>query len=262
MRQRKRKHALTGPREEWLYGRQAVREALKARRRDLFGLHVREGHGIDERDEAMSALIASAGVNVSFEDARWFERTLGSVHHQNMALRTGPYPYRDFKELLSEIEAGDEPGFWLLLDHVQDPQNLGSLIRTADAVGVHGLLLPKDRAAGVTPAAVRASAGASEHVAVCRVVNIVQSMETLKKAQVWLTGLEATPDAKLYTELDYACATGLVLGGEGRGLSRLARERCDWLARLPMFGKVESLNAGVAGAIAMYEVARQRAQPD
>ena len=254
MRHKRNKAGSRDRGEDWLYGRQSVREALRSGRRALFALHARAQHG----DETLESLAADAEIPVAHEEARWFERTLGTVHHQGVALRAGPYPYRDFKDLISEMQSREQPGFWLLLDHIQDPQNLGSILRTAEAAGVHGVVLPKDRAAAVTPAVVRASAGASEHVAICRVSNIVQAMETLKKSGVWITGLHADAEAKLYTEIDFRDACGVVLGSEGRGLSRLVRERCDWLAHLPMLGLVDSLNAGAAGAIVMYEVARQR----
>jgi 23S rRNA (guanosine2251-2'-O)-methyltransferase len=148
--------------------------------------------------------------------------------------------------------------FLLLLDHVQDPQNLGSLLRTAEAAGVHGVIIPGRRAAGVTPAAVRASAGAAEHVRVALVANLVQAMRQLKAEGVWIAGLEAAPDAQLYTKAALSGPLGLVIGSEGQGLARLVRETCDFLIRLPMLGRVESLNAGVAGAIALYEARRQR----
>jgi 23S rRNA (guanosine2251-2'-O)-methyltransferase len=243
---------------DWIYGRQAVREALKAARRELFELHLRGTLHKSDAHEHDLALAANCGVNVLEEGPDWFEKNLGDVRHQGVALRAGPYVYRDFRALLDETMAGTEPPFWLLLDHVQDPQNLGSLLRSAEAAGVQGVLLPKDRAAGITSAVARASAGACEHMAVCRVANLAQGMETLKKAVVWLTGLERDATARPYTEIDFRMPTGLVLGSEGGGLSRLIRERCDWLAHLPMRGRVSSLNVGAAGAVAMYEVERQR----
>jgi 23S rRNA (guanosine2251-2'-O)-methyltransferase len=191
-------------------------------------------------------------------DRKELEKLSGEVNHQGLAAEVSAYPYVALEDVLGAAqEAGTSP-FLLLLDHIQDPQNLGSLLRSAEAVGVHGVVIPERRAAGVTPAAVRASAGAAEHVRVAQVSNLVQAMRWLKEAGVWLAGLEVTPSAQLYTQADLHGPLGLVVGGEGEGLARLVRERCDFLIRLPMWGQVESLNAGVAGGIALYEAQRQR----
>ena len=197
--------------------------------------------------------------------SRWWtgenlDKLGGEVNHQGLAAEVSGYPYVDLEALLEAVQQSGEPPFLLLLDHVQDPQNLGSLLRTAEAAGVHGVVIPERRAAGVTPAAVRASAGAAEHVRVAQVTNLVRAMEWLKAEGVWLAGLEALPGAQLYTQADLRGPLGLVVGSEGQGLARLVRETCDFLIRLPMHGQVESLNAGVAGAIALYEVRRQRGQ--
>jgi 23S rRNA (guanosine2251-2'-O)-methyltransferase len=144
------------------------------------------------------------------------------------------------------------------LDHIQDPQNLGSLLRTAECMGVDLVAIPADRAAGVTPAVVRASSGASEHLNVCRVVNLARSMRSMKELGVWFYGMEAIESAKCLIETDFSGGVGLVIGSEGEGLGRLIRETCDHLVRIPMEGKTGSLNAGTAGAMVMYEVRRQK----
>jgi 23S rRNA (guanosine2251-2'-O)-methyltransferase len=189
---------------------------------------------------------------------RELEKSGGEVNHQGLAAEVSGYPYLDLADLLDAAKSSGESPFLLLLDHLQDPQNLGSLLRTAEAVGVHGVVLPHRRAAPVTPAAVRASAGAAEHAHVAQVANLVRAMESLKAAGVWLAGLEALPDAQLYTQANLDGSLGLVIGSEGQGVARLVRERCDFLIRLPMYGQVESLNAAVAGAVALYEARRQR----
>ena len=148
----------------------------------------------------------------------------------------------------------------IILDHLEDPQNVGSILRTACAIGATGVVIPEDRGSGVTPAAVRASAGASEHLNVARVVNLVRAMKQLKDANVWITGLDWGKDAKPYTEIDFKGRAGLVIGAEGTGISRLVRETCDFIAVLPMRGEIESLNAGVAAAICMYEMIREGKQ--
>ena len=146
----------------------------------------------------------------------------------------------------------------MVFDHLEDPQNVGSILRTACAAGVTGVIIPADRSCGITPAAVRASAGGSEHIRVSRVVNIVRAMESLKEAGVWMTGLDFGEGAKPYTSIDFRGKAGLVVGAEGSGLSRLVRSTCDFVAELPMPGGFESLNAGVAAGIALYEILRQR----
>jgi 23S rRNA (guanosine2251-2'-O)-methyltransferase len=148
----------------------------------------------------------------------------------------------------------------MLLDHLEDPQNFGSLLRTADAAGVDGVLIPADRAVGVTPAVVRASAGASEHMRVAVVVNLARAMQALQEQGFSLVGLDLAEASVPYTQADLGGALGLVIGGEGRGLGRLVRENCDRLIRIPMLGGVASLNASVAGAVALYEALRQREQ--
>ena len=179
------------------------------------------------------------------------------MHHQGVAAKTTGYPYVGFNEILRDVES-DENALVVILDHLEDPQNVGSILRTACAVGATGVIIPEDRASGVTPAAVRASAGGAEHVNVAHVVNIVRAIEDLKEAGAWMTGLDKCYGARDYTTVDFKGRVVLVVGAEGKGLSRLVREKCDFIAQLPMPGGFESLNAGVAAAVAMYEVLRQR----
>ncbi len=150
-----------------------------------------------------------------------------------------------------------EPGFLLILDEVEDPHNLGALIRTAECAGVHGVIVPKHRSASVTSTVVKTSAGATEYMAIAEVTNIAVTLEELKKEGYWIVGLDGTSE-KSFTEVDYTTPVGLVIGNEGKGIRRLVRERCDHLVRIPLYGHIESLNASVAGALAMYEVARRR----
>jgi 23S rRNA (guanosine2251-2'-O)-methyltransferase len=243
---------------EILYGRQPVRETLRAGRRHVFKLLLAHGlHPSGVVDEILS-LAEKARVPAQEVDRRELDKLGGEVNHQGLAAEVSGYPYVDPVTVLEIARQAGEPAFLLILDHVQDPQNLGSLLRTADAVGIHGIVIPGRRAADVTPAAVRASAGAAEHVCVAQVTNLVQAMEQLKTEGVWLAGLEARPGAQLYSEASLTGPLGLVVGSEGQGLARLVRETCDFLIYLPMRGQVESLNAGVAGSIALYEVRRQR----
>ena len=243
---------------EILYGRQPVRETLRARRRQVFKLVQAQGIKQAGIIGQILSLAEQAGIPVQTVDRRELDKLGGEVNHQGLAVEVSGYPYVDLAEPLEAARQSNVPPFLLLLDHIQDPQNLGSLLRTAEAAGVHGVVIPGRRAAGVTPAAVRASAGAAEQVRVAQVTNLVRAMENLKAEGVWMAGLETAPGAQLYTEADLGGPLGLVVGSEGRGLSRLVLERCDYLIRLPMLGQVESLNAAVAGAITLYEARRQR----
>lgn len=243
---------------EILYGRQPVREALRAGRRQIHKLLLAAGLKHTGIVGEVLALAREAGVLWQEVDRHELDRLGDSANHQGVAAEASGYPYIALPDLLEAARGANEPPFLLLLDHLQDPQNLGSLLRSAEAAGVHGVVIPERRAAGVTPAAVRASAGAAEHVQVAVVANLVQAMKSLQGEGLWLTGLEAMPEALLYTQADLSGPLGLVVGSEGQGLARLVRERCDFLIRLPLYGQVGSLNAAVAGAIALYEARRQR----
>jgi 23S rRNA (guanosine2251-2'-O)-methyltransferase len=243
---------------EILYGRQPVHEVLRAGRRQVFKILLAKGVRQAEVVTQILTLAEQAHVSVQATEQRDLDKFGGEVNHQGLAAEVAGYPYADLASLLAIARQAEDPPFLLLLDHVQDPQNLGSLLRSAEAVGVHGVVIPARRAASVTPAAVRASAGAAEHIRVAQVPNLVQAMESLKSNGIWLAGLEALPEARLYSQADLTGPVGLIVGSEGRGLARLIRETCDFLIRLPMRGQVGSLNAAIAGAIALYEVCRQR----
>ena len=245
-------------RDEWLYGRRPVLEVLRAARREIHEILVPPVLDATAEWEELVARAHERGIDCKPASREQLERFCGGGNHQGVAMRVGPYPYADIEDALDAGRAGGE-ALYLILDHLEDPQNVGSLLRTADAAGVTAVILPEDRASAVTPAAVRASAGASEHLMVVRTVNIVRALEALKREGVWLTGLDMDgPNARPYTEIDFRGPAGIVVGAEGNGLSRLARETCDFIAQLPMRGGVSSLNAAVAGAIALYEVVRQR----
>ena len=252
-----------GPRElvtggEWIYGRNPVEEALAAARRTASEIVLPpEFPDEDEqlrriRDEARSRRIV-----IRTMERDQLDRLTRFGHHQGIALKTTGYPYVGIEDIVSDA-AEDENSLVIILDHLEDPQNVGSILRTACAVGATGVVIPEDRACGITPAAVRASAGGAEHLKVARVVNIVRALQELKDAGLWLTGLDWGEDARPYTKIDFRGRVGLVVGAEGSGISRLVRENCDFIAELPMPGGFESLNAGVAAAVTMYEILRQR----
>jgi 23S rRNA (guanosine2251-2'-O)-methyltransferase len=252
-----------GPRElvtggEWVYGRNPVEEALAAGRRTAMEIILPPASpDEDEQLKVIRAEAASRRLVIRTAERAQLDKLTRFGNHQGVALKTTGYPYVGFEELVEEVE-NDENALVIVLDHLEDPQNVGSILRTACAVGATGVVIPEDRACGITPAAVRASAGGAEHIKVAHVVNLPRAMDALKKAGVWLTGLDWGDDAKNYTDIDFKGRVGLVIGAEGRGISRLVRENCDFIAELPMPGGFESLNAGVAAAVAMYEVVRQR----
>jgi 23S rRNA (guanosine2251-2'-O)-methyltransferase len=243
---------------EILYGRQPVRETLRARRRQIFRLFLAHGLRPTGIVSDILSLAQRKSISIQTVERRELVKLGGEVNHQGLAAEVSGYPYLELTALLDPPRQAGTPPFLLLLDHIQDPQNLGSLLRTAEAAGVHGVVIPGRRAASVTPAAVRASAGAAEHVRVAQVANLVRAMERLKADGMWFAGLEAGSNTQPYTQADLSGPLGLVIGSEGKGLARLVRETCDFLIRLPMDGQVESLNAAVAGGIALYEARRQR----
>ncbi len=255
-----------GPRElvsggEWLYGRNPVVEALRAGRREFHEMALPPACRDEPDDIASLRLTAQKRhIMVRTMDRDGLDRLVRGGHHQGVALKVGGYPYVDFEEILGDVE-GRESAIVVALDHLEDPQNVGSILRTACAAGVAGVIIPEDRSVGVTPAAVRASAGAAEHLKVARVVNLPRAMKALQERNVWFTGLDWGDDARPYTQIDFRGRAGLVVGAEGDGLSRLVRETCDFIAELPMPGGFESLNAAVAAGVAMYEILRQQARP-
>jgi 23S rRNA (guanosine2251-2'-O)-methyltransferase len=240
-----------------LYGRRPVYEALRAGRRRIYGLALAEG--VQETGGVVAQIVSlaqAAGVPLTRSSRQELDRVAPA--HQGVVVEAAPYPYADLDDILAFAADRSEPPLLVLLDLLQDPQNFGSLLRTSEAVGVHGVIIPQRRAVGVTPAVVSASAGAVEHLRVAQVTNLARVIEELKRHELWVAGLEVTPEAQLYHQVDLRGPLALVVGGEGSGMRRLVREKCDFLLRLPMHGRVASLNAAVAGSIALYEVERQR----
>jgi len=177
--------------------------------------------------------------------------------HQGIVAIAAGYSYVSLDEVLQRAEEVDEQPFLLILDELEDPHNLGAILRTADATGAHGVIIPKRRAVGLTETVAKASAGAVEHVPVVRVTNIARTIDTLKDKHIWVVGT-AEDGSKDYRTLDGETAIAIVIGNEGRGMSRLVKEKCDWLVHIPMQGAIPSLNASVASSILMYEIYRKR----
>lgn len=241
---------------EFLYGRHAARECFRARRRHIHKLILAQGVQDSELIVELQQLARSLGVPVQRVARSELDRR--GAGHQGVLLEVGRYPTVALDELIGRAQRSGEAPFLFAPDHIEDPQNLGAMLRTAEAVGVHGVVMARRRAAGITPAVVSASAGAAEHVWVSVVPNLAQALQALKAAGLWLVGLEAAPAARPYHEVDLDLPLVLVVGSEGRGLSRLVADRCDFLIKFPMRGQVGSLNASVAAALALYEVWRAR----
>ena len=235
--------------KEWIYGRNAVYETLRAGRRRTYRIKIAEGIQISAHLDQAQQLAAKKKLPTEKVSRRELDGL--AEGHQGVALQADEYPYLHFTDLLEKAKSSSTQPFFLLLDTLQDPQNLGTLLRTAEAVGVHGVILPQRRTATVTPAVVNASSGASEHLFIAQ-HNLAQAIEELKRANVWVIGLEGGDAAQPVDRVRLDGAIALVVGSEGEGMRRLVRESCDVLLRLPMVGKVESLNAAVAGSIALY----------
>lgn len=243
---------------ETLYGRNAVYESLRAGRREFYRLLLADTVRATEIVADTLTLAERAGVPVERVPRRHLD-WMGEANHQGVALEASEYPYADLDDILAESARRAEPPFLLLLDLLQDPQNVGSLLRTAEAVGIHGVILQQRRAVGITPAVVHTSAGAVEHLWIAQVANLPETIERLKARDIWVLGLEAARGAQRYDQADLAGPLALVIGSEGEGLRRLVRERCDRMVQLPMVGNVPSLNAAIAGSVVLYEAWRQRA---
>jgi 23S rRNA (guanosine2251-2'-O)-methyltransferase len=239
-----------------IYSRHAVRECLRAKRRAVQKLWLAEGNDDAPilRDIQQLAQAARVPIATTKRDAL----NAVSQHHQGVVLDAGAYPYVDLDTILARAAERAEPPFVLVLDAIQDTQNFGALIRTAEAVGVHGVVIPERRSAGVTPAVANASSGASEHMLIAQVVNLTRAVEVLKKCDVWVSALDGGSDAQPLFKADLKGPLAIVVGSEGEGVHRLVRETCDFVLSLPMLGRIESLNAAMAGSVALYEALRQR----
>ncbi|GAB3069435.1 23S rRNA (guanosine(2251)-2'-O)-methyltransferase RlmB [Virgibacillus ainsalahensis] len=183
---------------------------------------------------------------------------LNGGNHQGVIAYVASYQYADIDDLFQKAEKKNEPPFFIILDELEDPHNLGSILRTADATGAHGVIIPKRRSVGLTATVAKTAAGALEHIPVVRVTNIANTIDELKEQNVWVVGTEANATED-YRVLDGKLALALVIGNEGKGMSRLVRKKCDWTVSLPMRGSVSSLNASVACSLLLYEVYRKRA---
>jgi 23S rRNA (guanosine2251-2'-O)-methyltransferase len=241
--------------EEFIAGRNSVLEALKSGR-TINKILVAKGdkHG-SLRD--IIGLAKKAGLIVQEVDAAKLDAITEGVRHQGIVATVSPVAYVEVDDILDKARRLGEPPFIVLLDELEDPHNLGAILRTADAAGVHGVLIPKRRSCSLSATVAKTSAGAVEYVPVARIGNIAQTIDGLKKAGLWIVGADMEGD-KQYYEADLKGPICVVVGNEGRGLGRLTKEACDFLVQIPMKGKITSLNASVACSLLLYEVFRQR----
>nr|WP_315363102.1 23S rRNA (guanosine(2251)-2'-O)-methyltransferase RlmB [Cytobacillus firmus] len=240
--------------QDFIIGKNPVIEALKSER-DINKIFIAEGSQSGQMQQVIG-LAKAAGVLVQFVPKKKIDG-MAEGNHQGVIAQVAAYQYAEIDDLFADAEKKNEAPFFLLLDEIEDPHNLGSIMRTADAVGAHGIIIPKRRAVGLTATVAKASTGAIEYIPVVRVTNMARTIDELKERGVWIAGTDAKGKQD-YRQMDGAMPLGLVIGSEGKGMGRLIRDKCDFLINLPMAGHVTSLNASVAAALLMYEVYRKR----
>lgn len=243
--------------DDVLVGRNAVTEALKSGR-GINKLWIASGDREGSVAE-IAALAKERGIVVQYVERAKIESLAGGHRHQGVLAYVAPVPYAELDDILKAAGEKGEAPFLVLLDELEDPHNLGALLRTADATGVHGILIPKRRSVSLNATVAKTSAGAVEYVPVARIGNIAQTLKKLKEKGFWVAGADMDGE-KAYYEADLTGPLVLVVGSEGRGMSRLTKEACDFIVSMPMVGRINSLNASVAGSILMYESMRQRLQ--
>ncbi|WP_461201256.1 23S rRNA (guanosine(2251)-2'-O)-methyltransferase RlmB [Anoxybacillus sp. TBDG-1] len=237
-----------------IIGKNPVLEALKSGR-EMNKIWIAEG---SQRGQMQSIiqLAKEMGITVQYVPKKKMDQ-LSEGNHQGVIAQVAAYRYYDIDDLFKKAEEQGEAPFFIILDELEDPHNLGSIMRTADAVGAHGIIIPKRRSVALTATVAKASTGAIEYVPVARVTNLARTVDELKERGVWVFGTDAKGNQD-YRQLDGVIPLALVIGSEGKGISRLLRDKCDVLIRLPMIGHVTSLNASVAASLLMYEVYRKR----
>ena len=240
--------------EDMLAGRNAVMEALKGSSR-INRLMVADGSSEGSIRELI-AVAKEKGVPVQFLERSKLDSMAKGIRHQGVLAQVSPVEYVELEDILLKAREKQEDPFIILLDELEDPHNLGAILRSADAAGAHGVLIPKRRSCPLSATVAKTSAGAVEHVPVARIGNIVQTIKALKEEGLWVAG--ADMDGKNYYEADLTGPLLLVVGSEGQGIGRLVKEQCDFIVRIPMLGAINSLNASVAGSVLMFEVTKQR----
>ena len=240
--------------EDMVAGRNAVMEALKGSR-SVNKLMIANGSTEGSIKEII-AVAKEKGVNIQYWDRSKLDSIARGIRHQGVLAQVAPVQYAELEDILQVAKDRNEPPFIVLLDELEDPHNLGAILRTADAAGVHGVLIPKHRSCPLSATVAKTSAGAVEHVPVARVGNLVQTIKKLKQEGLWVAAADMA--GKDYYDTDLTGPLLLIIGSEGQGVGRLVKEQCDFVVRIPMVGKINSLNASVAGSILMYEAMKQR----
>ncbi|CAH8773233.1 23S rRNA (guanosine(2251)-2'-O)-methyltransferase RlmB [Paenibacillus dendritiformis] len=242
--------------EEYIAGKHSVTEALRSGR-TIHKIWIAD-NAQKHLTQPIIAEAKKAGVIVQTADKRKLDQMAEGVQHQGVVAQVAAYGYVEVDDILARAEAKGETPFLLVLDEIEDPHNLGSILRTADCTGVHGVIIPKRRSVGLTATVSKTSAGAVEYVPVARVTNLAQTMEQLKERGIWLVGTDVSATQDLYETDLFTMPLALVIGNESKGMGRLVTQTCDALLKLPMAGQINSLNASVAAGIFMYEVVRRR----
>ena len=244
---------------EYIVGRNPVVEYLQHGTQGIEKIWIAEGT-THSRIRRIVAMAEEAGIPIKRCARRELDKLEPSLPHQGVIALVNPTRYNDLPSILAKIEPSKHNALLVMLDNIQDPRNLGAILRTAEAVNADAVLIPKNRAAGITTAVHKASAGASTHIPIVRVTNVAHTLDTVKDAGIWVAGA-ATEDVSCpYTDADFRVPLCLVLGSEGKGIRRLVKQKCDYLVYLPMLGKIESLNVSVAAGVLLYEVIRQRSE--
>ncbi len=239
-----------------IYGRNAILEWLQSGQpmHKLMILEGAKGNAI----EKIKRLAKQSQIPLGYKPKQWFQQKYGDMNHQGVV---GELPdlenYKELDDLFEIARSRNEPPFFAVLDEIQDPHNMGAILRSAEGAGVHGVIIPKDKAVGITPVVYKSSSGAAAHVAVVRVTNLVRTMKELKDNGVWIIGTDVHAE-KSFAEMDYRSAVAIVMGSEGRGMRRLVRENCDFLSYIPLQGKIDSLNVSVAAALCFFQARLQR----
>jgi 23S rRNA (guanosine2251-2'-O)-methyltransferase len=240
-----------------IYGKNPVKEAIYQPSSKIEEILI-SADGEKEKASEILKLAREKKIKISFLPREALSRISGTSHHQGILARVSEFEYKEVDQILSYAKKKGERLFLVILDHIEDPQNLGGIIRTVNVLGAHGVVIPKDRAASVTPSVIKASAGAVGFVRIAKVVNLVATIRDLKKSGVWIAGADPSVSKSVFEEELGGLDLALAIGGEGKGLKRLIREECDFLVSIPGVGEVSSLNASVAAGIMIYEIMRQR----
>lgn len=236
-------------------GRNPILEAIKAGH-PINKLYMEKGSN-DPALKRIYAIARKSGIAVTYLEKGKLDSMSLTRNHQGVIAEASPYDYAEVSDIIKSAEEKKQPPFILILDGITDPNNLGSIIRTAECAGVHGIILPKRRSAGLTPVVAKVAAGAAEHIPIARVTNLTRTIQELKEAGIWIAGADADGET-VYDKFDYKSALAIVIGSEGSGISRLVRENCDVLIKIPLYGEINSLNAAVAAALIIFRSAGER----